>query len=177
MRRTSKRLVALAGGGLAIGAYAVLGALGTPGVPALLLLLGVIGFASAATLLASWAMIPDTVEYGEWRTGIRGEGTIFGVIAFAQKGALAIAVGGVGHLLGALGFAANRPRRRRPSTASGPCCGRGRWRCSWWAWCSPTSTGDAGHASGSAARTGAAPGRCRRRALIAATFPEPPFLR
>ncbi|WP_083384370.1 MFS transporter [Cupriavidus sp. USMAHM13] len=117
MRRTSKRLVALAGGGLAIGAYAVLGALGTPGVPALLLLLGVIGFASAATLLASWAMIPDTVEYGEWRTGIRGEGTIFGVIAFAQKGALAIAVGGVGHLLGALGFAANQAQA--PATLDG----------------------------------------------------------
>lgn len=110
MRRTSKRLVALCGGSLGIFAYAFLGWLGTPGVNVFLLLLGVIGFASAATLLATWAMIPDTVEYGEWRTGIRGEGTIFGVVAFAQKGALAIAVGGVGHLLGAVGFIANQPQ-------------------------------------------------------------------
>ncbi|MCY0854095.1 MFS transporter [Cupriavidus sp. D39] len=108
MRRTSKRLVALTGGCLGIGTYALLGGLGTPSVSVFLLLLGVIGFASAATLLAMWAMIPDTVEYGEWRTGIRGEGTIFGVIAFAQKGALAIAVGGVGHSLGAVGFIANQ---------------------------------------------------------------------
>ncbi|SOY67111.1 MFS transporter [Cupriavidus taiwanensis] len=110
MRRTSKRLVALSGGCIGMLGYAALGWTGATGIGVLFGVLGLIGFASAASLLATWAMIPDTVEYGEWRTGVRGEGTIFGVFSFAQKGALAIAVGGVGHLLGAVGFVANQPQ-------------------------------------------------------------------
>lgn len=117
MRRTSKRLVALSGGLLGICTYAVLGWLGTPSITALLFLLAIIGFASAATMLAMWAMIPDSVEYGEWRTGVRGEGTIFGVFAFTLKSSLAIAVGGVGHLLDAVGFIANQPQT--PAAISG----------------------------------------------------------
>ncbi|RWA52525.1 hypothetical protein AU476_17365 [Cupriavidus sp. UYMSc13B] len=110
MRRTSKRLVALSGGCIGMLGYAALGGTGASGIGVFFCLLGLIGFASAAWLLATWAMVPDTVEFGEWRTGVRGEGTIFGVFSFAHKGALAIAVGGVGHLLGAVGFIANQPQ-------------------------------------------------------------------
>jgi Na+/melibiose symporter-like transporter len=38
-----------------------------------------------------WAMIPDTIEYGEWKTGTRTEGISFAVYSFSQKLATAIA--------------------------------------------------------------------------------------
>jgi GPH family glycoside/pentoside/hexuronide:cation symporter len=110
MRRSSKRTVALCGGGLGMFGYAVLGGVGVQDVALLFGLLGLLGFAGAASVLAVWAMVPDTVEYGEWHTGGRGEGVIFGAFSFAQKGALAIAVAGIGHLLGAMGFVANQPQ-------------------------------------------------------------------
>ncbi|MBY4867344.1 MFS transporter [Burkholderia sp. Bp9017] len=114
MRRTSKRRVALLGCGFTIAGNAMLGALGLQGigVPSFLVALGVIGFGTAATSLSLWAMIPDTVEYGQWRTGVRGEGTLFGVVAFVRKAALAIAVAGIGHVLGAIGFVANQPQSK-----------------------------------------------------------------
>lgn len=39
-----------------------------------------------------WSMIPDTVEYGEWRTGVRGEGIVYSVLTFTTK--MAYAAGG-----------------------------------------------------------------------------------
>jgi sugar (glycoside-pentoside-hexuronide) transporter len=54
-----------------------------------------------------WAMIPDTVEYAQWRLGLRADGAIFSFASFFQK--LAKALGGAG-VLGALavaGYAAN----------------------------------------------------------------------
>lgn len=113
MRRTSKRRVALIGACVTAGCYSVLGATGLPGLGVLLAFLVAIGFGNAAMLLAQWAMIPDTVEYGEWRTGIRGEGVIFGVVALAQKAALALAVGAVGQILEAIGFVANQAQTPR----------------------------------------------------------------
>lgn len=69
MRHSSKRTVALCGGGLGMFGYAVLGGVGVQDVALLFGLLGVLGFAGAASVLAVWAMVPDTVEYGEWHTG------------------------------------------------------------------------------------------------------------
>jgi len=113
MRRTSKRTVSLAGACIAILSFCLLGAMGMPSVAALLTLLAFVGFANAAASLSLWAMIPDTVEYGEWATGVRGEGVIFGVVSFAHKAALAVAVGAVGHLLDAIGFVANHVQGQR----------------------------------------------------------------
>ncbi|WP_231621658.1 MFS transporter [Sphingomonas sp. 37zxx] len=53
--------------------------------------------------LAGWAMLPNTVDYGEARGGLRVEATAFGVSALLQKLALAAAamlLGGVYTLLG-----------------------------------------------------------------------------
>ena len=44
-----------------------------------------------------WAMAPDTVEYAEWKTGIRAEGITFSAFTFVLK--LETAIGG---LLGGL---------------------------------------------------------------------------
>ncbi len=49
-----------------------------------------------------WAMIPDTVEYAQWKHGVRADGSIYSMASFFQK--LAKALGGAGVALG-LGMA------------------------------------------------------------------------
>lgn len=61
-------------------------------------LLGAVAFANAAYLTLVWAMIPDTVEYNQWKTGQRHDGKIFGVAVFAKR----LALGLNGLLLGVL---------------------------------------------------------------------------
>ena len=61
----------------------------------------VLAIGGAPIAVLGWAMIPDTVEYAEWRTGIRVEGLILSTASFFQK--IAKAVGGAG-VAGALAF-------------------------------------------------------------------------
>lgn len=49
-----------------------------------------LGFSVVSTM--GWAMLPDTVEYGELKTKVRSEGIIYAFFSFSQK--LATAVGG-----------------------------------------------------------------------------------
>ena len=109
MRRTSKRAVCLAGSVAGIIGYAGFAAAGS-NLPALFASLVVLGLGSGAGYLTFWAMVPDTVEYGEWRSGVRAEGIVFGLISFIQKAALGVAVGVLGELLGLLGYVANQPQ-------------------------------------------------------------------
>ena len=39
-----------------------------------------------------WAIIPDAIEYGEWKTGQRHEGMFYSLITLAQKIATSVAV-------------------------------------------------------------------------------------
>jgi glycoside/pentoside/hexuronide:cation symporter, GPH family len=54
-----------------------------------------------------WSMLPDTVEYGEWKTGERHEAKVFGFSSFAQKVALGIAALILGAMLELIGFVPN----------------------------------------------------------------------
>jgi GPH family glycoside/pentoside/hexuronide:cation symporter len=77
------------------------------------LLWGVIaygGLATSAIVLTFWSTVPDTVEYGEWRTGVRAEGAIYGVVTLAQKVALGVGVGLLGILLDLIGYVPNAPQ-------------------------------------------------------------------
>ncbi len=67
-------------------------------------------FTGAPISVLVWAILPDTVEYAEWKTGIRAEGIIYSVTGFFQK--LAGALGGVvsGFVLSVTGFIANQPQ-------------------------------------------------------------------
>lgn len=60
---------------------------------------------NAAYITLVWAMLPDTVEYTEWKTGERHDAKIFGVASFAKQ--LALGVNGflLGALLSAVGYA------------------------------------------------------------------------
>jgi GPH family glycoside/pentoside/hexuronide:cation symporter len=66
---------------------------------------------------AYWGMLPDTVEYGEWRSGVRAEGLIFGTALLFQK--IAIGIGGAlfGNALAFVGYAANQAQS--PETIAG----------------------------------------------------------
>ncbi len=66
---------------------------------------------------AFWSLLPDTIEYGERATGLRMEGTTFGVAALLQKLALAAATGVFGVALGAIGYRANVAQT--PATLAG----------------------------------------------------------
>ncbi len=54
-----------------------------------------------------WAMLPDCVEYAQWKTGIRAEGTVSSTLTFVNK--LGMAIGGslVGIVLASVGYVAN----------------------------------------------------------------------
>lgn len=71
----------------------------------LILTFGALG--SSANYFSTWSTLPDTVEFGEWKTGIRSESTIFGAVAFAQKLALGFATLIAGLLLDGFGYVAN----------------------------------------------------------------------
>ena len=91
---------------LAGGLLAVVGALGialTPGsmVGLAVIFFGVYGLGLATVNTLMWALEADTVEYGEWRTGVRTEGTTYAVFSFTRK--LGQAVGGAAAAYG-LGF-------------------------------------------------------------------------
>ena len=55
-----------------------------------LCILAGIGVSSAHVL--PWSMIPDAIEWGEWRTGERHEGMFYSLITLAQKVASSIAI-------------------------------------------------------------------------------------
>ena len=67
----------------------------------------VVALGGTPIAVLGWAMIPDTVEYAQWRMGMRADGAIFAFASFFQK--LAKAVGGAGVLavLAVMGYVAN----------------------------------------------------------------------
>jgi GPH family glycoside/pentoside/hexuronide:cation symporter len=54
-----------------------------------------------------WAMLPNTIEYGERETGLHVEGTVFGLAALLQRVAIGIATAILGWSFVSAGFVAN----------------------------------------------------------------------
>jgi sugar (glycoside-pentoside-hexuronide) transporter len=54
-----------------------------------------------------WAMLPNTIEYGERATGLHVEGTVFGVAALLQRIAIGIATAILGWSFDSAGYVAN----------------------------------------------------------------------
>jgi glycoside/pentoside/hexuronide:cation symporter, GPH family len=116
-RKTSKRTITI--GGAMVGVIGYLALLAFPPTAGALLFanLAWIGFGAGAGYLAFWSMVPDTVEFGQFSTGTRAEGVVFGTIAFVQKAALGISVGILGELLSWIGYTANTVQT--PETLAG----------------------------------------------------------
>jgi len=60
--------------------------------------------ALAAFSFVFWAMLPDTVEYGEYHSGLRVEAVAFGVAALLQKVSIGIAAAITGFAYAAIGY-------------------------------------------------------------------------
>ena len=73
----------------------------------LLIVLAVLGIGNGATGVLFWSMLPDTIEYGEWKTGVRTESSLYGFMTFAQKGGIAISALILGVLLTNISFVPN----------------------------------------------------------------------
>ncbi|AOY78179.1 hypothetical protein BJL90_00835 [Clostridium formicaceticum] len=75
------------------------------------------GFVNGFVMVLTFSIIPDTAEYGEWKTGIRMDGFIYALASFAQKFGMAIGTAGVGLVLGAAGYTANVEQAENVLTA------------------------------------------------------------
>ena len=73
----------------------------------LIFIVCLIGLASGAGGVLFWSMLPDTIEYGEWISGIRSESSLYGFMTFAQKSSIAVAALLLGILLTFIDFAPN----------------------------------------------------------------------
>jgi GPH family glycoside/pentoside/hexuronide:cation symporter len=54
-----------------------------------------------------WAMLPNTIEYGERETGLYVEGTVFGLAALLQRIAIGIATAILGWSFASAGYVPN----------------------------------------------------------------------
>lgn len=71
------------------------------------------GIFAAGPVIVLWSMIPDTVEFGEWHSGIRDEGITFGLNQLALKAASGLGVGFLGLALAAIGYEAGTEQSER----------------------------------------------------------------
>lgn len=105
-RYISKRLCWVLGAMLAIIAQIMVYTLNVESAGVLVALLVTIGFGTSSYIVMMWAMLPDTIEFGEWKSGLRDEGVVFGVNQFSIKSANGIGIALLGFVLGIGGFVA-----------------------------------------------------------------------
>ena len=77
------------------------------------------GICLSFTYSVIWGILPDTVNYGEWKTGIRATGFIYAIGVFALKLGSAIANMGAGTYLELLGYDAALGMAQTASCAHG----------------------------------------------------------
>jgi len=103
-RRYGKKFVWIAGTVLAAAGLIALFLLASRSVWLTAVLYGVSNVGATGFILIFYAITADTVDWGEWLTGRRQEGVIFGAISFANKFAAGVATGAIGTALVWVGF-------------------------------------------------------------------------
>lgn len=107
-RRYGKKTVWITGASLAsIGLIAIY-LLASKSIWLTAVLYGINNAGATAFIMVFYAMTADTVDWGEWRTGRRQEGVIFGAISFANKCAAGLVTGIVGAALAWVGFVSDQ---------------------------------------------------------------------
>ncbi|QGK70465.1 glucuronide transporter [Allosaccharopolyspora coralli] len=91
------------------GVVAIIGFLGITVVPASMLALAigffvVSGFGLGLISTLMWSFEADTVEYGEWRTGVRSEGATYAVYSFVRKVGQALGGASASFTIGLAGY-------------------------------------------------------------------------
>jgi glucuronide carrier protein len=112
-----KRTYVLAG---AIAAVAAVGFAIAPGsVPALgIACYGVLGVGFGAINALIFAFQPDTVEYGEWRSGVRAEGASYAILSFTRKTGQGIGGAAAAYTMGIGGYASGAADQTDGAVAS-----------------------------------------------------------
>ena len=67
-----------------------------------------VALGGAPVAVLGWAMIPDTVEYAQWKHGKRADGAVYASASFFQKLGKAVGGAGVALALSAAGYVANQ---------------------------------------------------------------------
>jgi Na+/melibiose symporter-like transporter len=68
------------------------------------------GIGFAGVNIGLWSLIPDTVEYAQWKLGARTEGIQFGIYIFIVKFASSLGAVAVGKVMAGAGYVANAPQ-------------------------------------------------------------------
>ena len=94
-----------------LGVIAIVGALGLAFAPEstptfAIVLFGVLGIGLGGVNTLMWALEADTVEFGEWKTGFRTEGTSYAVFSFTRKAGQAIGAASAAFAIGLGGYVA-----------------------------------------------------------------------
>lgn len=68
------------------------------------------GIGVSTAHIIPYAIIPDCIDYGQFKNGNRQEGVYYGFTTFSRKVASAIAINIIGHILNITGYVANQPQ-------------------------------------------------------------------
>jgi GPH family glycoside/pentoside/hexuronide:cation symporter len=92
-RRFNKRVAYVVGVGFWAAMQMVIMTFGpaTP-LPIIIAVCALAGVGVGAAHVLPWSILPDAVEYDEWKTGARHEGTFYSLVTLAQKVASSVAV-------------------------------------------------------------------------------------
>jgi GPH family glycoside/pentoside/hexuronide:cation symporter len=118
-RRLDKRRAFILGTLSWVGVLLVLAFLQSGQVGLAYVLAALSGSGIATAYVIPWAMVPDVVEYDQWRTGQRREGSYYAFASFFQKLATGLAVWGMGqafHLAGYVTPTASQPVPVQPES-------------------------------------------------------------
>jgi GPH family glycoside/pentoside/hexuronide:cation symporter len=106
-KKTSKKFTYNVGMSSVAGVLVLIFLFGDRNVVLTMIFFVMAGVGMATNWLSGWSMVPDTIEYSEWKTGIRREGVIYGAFMFGQKLPVAIAAFISGHVLDYVKFVPN----------------------------------------------------------------------
>lgn len=106
-RRIGLRALWLIASGLGITGLLVFAAIPFGGVLTMQLFLVGMQIVSIGLNFVFWAMLPNTIEFGEQATGLHVEGTVFGVAALLQRIAIGVATAILGWGFASAGYVAN----------------------------------------------------------------------
>jgi GPH family glycoside/pentoside/hexuronide:cation symporter len=93
--------------GLGIAGLLVFAAVPFSGIRAMQVFLMGMQVMAVGIYFVFWAMLPNTIEYGERQTGLHVEGAVFGVAALLQRIAIGIATAILGWSFDSAGYVAN----------------------------------------------------------------------
>ena len=116
-RRYGKKAVWISGTTLAAAGLLAIFVLRSHSVPLTAALYGLSNAGATGFILIFYAMTADTVDWGEWHSGRRQEGVVFGAVSLANKFAAGVATGALGTALTYVGFVTDETQT--PDTLDG----------------------------------------------------------